>query len=128
MGVLITLLRNIAGQMNFGFGDLWRVMRKALGAKWAVMILMIGALFMIINYGVELGVELGTMIAAFIFPDLDTLIPLGAMQAISFANSIVPLTETLILTAVYGLELGVITLYRHIKTMIPSFLPGGGGS
>jgi hypothetical protein len=128
MWALMQNLNALGSLIAFNFAGLGRVLIAASQSKWAAMLALVLFVWTVVNYGATVLVTAVATVVALVLPTFDVVIPPGAIDAAKFANTIVPVGETLVFTALYGVELVIMTVYRHLKTMVPGVLPGGGGA
>lgn len=128
MWALLSALRNGFSFLGWNITSLWRAVSKVIGVKWAVFILIIGVVYLLLEDGVGFMVEALSIMADIALTQLDLSIPPDLINAFQLANTIAPVIETIVFLAAYGVLLVVMTAYRHIKSMIPSPIPGGGGT
>jgi len=128
MFALFNLLRTIASWLGFNLTEIWRVAAKLLSTKWAVFILLIGLVWWIMTDAVGFLVTCASLLAELVFTGSDLSMPGELSYWMSAVNTFWPLAESLTMAIAYGILISIMALYRHAKTMIPSPLPGGGGS
>lgn len=128
MRLLLWAIKNATQFLGWNLTSIWKVLSKFLGTKWAAFILLVLLVWLVATFATEmLGFALD-LLASYVFPEFNLTIPPAVIQAFHVANYILPVGETLALTASYMTLLAIMTAYRHIKSMIPSPLPGGGGT
>jgi hypothetical protein len=114
--------------LGIGLQDLWTVARNYLGTKWAVVILVVGIVYLILNHAATIGVTLAGIVAGMLFTQFNLAPDAALFNVLALTNTILPLAEAAVLSIAYAALLGVMTLYRHIKSMIMAPIPGGGGT
>jgi len=128
MGFLSSLIINAAHYLGVGMGDIWDALKRFLGTKWAVLILVVGWAYLMVTNAEALITIVLTALGDLVIDNFN-LVPSGTLaNVLAIANTFFPLAECCVMTVSYGLVVLGMTIYRFIKTQIPSPFPGGGGS
>lgn len=128
MAALLYVLRQGFAYLGFSLQDLWRVAKEWLGTKWALILLGALLIFLVITNAVQIGLFLVTLLAELVINNFNLSPPAGIGTALNIANTFFPLVEMFGMIVAYVAVVGVMTVYRFVKSMIPSPVPGGGGT
>jgi thiol:disulfide interchange protein len=108
--------------------ELWHVVREFLTTKWAAFILAVGVIWTVLSQGVALGQKILLILTNIVVSGFD-LAPSGQiLNVLAIANTFFPLDQLCVYTVAYGILVLAMTVYRFAKSMIPSPVPGGGGT
>jgi len=96
---------------------------------WGKLLLIAAWVWTVLVWASSMLDRLFHMIGSWMLDSITSLsIPSAAFDALSFLNYVLPLKEIVVLTASYTVIALTMVVYRHVKSMIPSPLPGGGGT
>lgn len=95
---------------------------------WAKWLIVCGWILLVYNWGLDMLYRLTDIIGSWMFDQFNLAIPDIVKQALALSNYCFPLVEIIVMTIAYCNILIIMVVYRHIKSMIPSPIPGGGGT
>lgn len=122
---ILNALKALGDFLAWNFKSLWDAYKTWLGHKWVLVVHLATIIWGIVRWAVDWIKDLLAQLAdAFNF-HFDLSLPSQLTHLFQVANYILPVVETIEYMCGYGLLLGVMMVYRHIKSYVPSEFSGG---
>lgn len=122
---IINALKSLGDFLAWHFHHLWDIYKEWLTAKWAVFIQLLVILHFVINWAWALAKDLLSTIGDYLVKQFDLALPASLLHTFEVANYILPVGETLVFFAGYGILCATMMLYHHIKSYVPGAVSGG---
>lgn len=122
---IINALKSLGDFAAWHLHKLWDIYKEWLSAKWAVFMQLLVVLHFVANWAIKLAKELFAMLGDYLIKQWDLALPASLLHTFEVANYILPVGETLVLFAGYGILMATMMVYHHLKSLVPGAVSGG---
>jgi len=98
---------------------------QTVWAKWLIVVAWVS---LVVTYGTDMLTLLAELFGEWMFEEFNLAIPEIVKDGLALCNYVFPVVEVLVMTIAYCEVLIIMIIYRHLKSLIPSPVPGGGGT
>lgn len=120
MTTLLNWLRDLFGFLGNWFIECFRIAKNYVTSFWAFAVAVVGIAWVIVNHIVAIIALLLDSISGLVTGDWSFTPPDGISTILAGANTFFPLQEFFGYLITYGILLTVLTVYRIIKSYVPT--------